>query len=1000
MGTIAYNTTQVALNAIYTTTGGGTVFSANLAASTAFNYFSNTAVVNDAIYFGTSQSASCSNLYLNIGTALAGTGITIVWEYYCGTTGTWRTMHNLTDGSNGFTTTGAVIVKFPLQAKHVLNTVNGITTNRWIRARISALTSITNGGAQSTTTVKTSDGIVRITAYSDASPCTWDAVYTWVAANAPEVGATKIAFDTYKFDNCFINIANGSTLRSTGEKIYMGNGSHGSLVNVSGLYSGTKVGTNGWSNASSYFFCYTSSTNIIGAGTTTRVYGGVWEWFTNIVDGITCAPSGSYLGLTAGEWRGVYMRSSGYFAIATADRCTFDGGLITASAITSYPTNMQISNPSTYIWQMYGVGNTISGVVYGLPATSLNNIVAAYNGTGGQQYNFVNPSPAFPSMGDTVKPITRSMGSLGVTSNCYFYTAASTTFTDYTAQAQSATASDVPLYGAVGDCLYIKTAITNTNYQPAITFTLPTQTNDWGYAWEYWNGTAWIALTEGTDKFDLTNNLSQTGVVYLGTYANYASTTVNGVAGWWIRLRITSVGTGTPMASMIQTRIQAGIGDWKMNELYNYDLKVNSSSGTAISGATVYIKNGLGTVIGTLTTDASGNITQQQLQKRYWFFDKTVSETLYNIGERDVSPYLIRVRRYGYQFQDLSKSVSGVSSDVAVLQTNTAVVAAEATALAYTGITIDPVLQKITLTSDHTMREVYDYTQAWACVSGNMGTAEFLKTSDGASFSCTYDIVVNNCTLSGSGTISMPTKTFTTIGTGATSLIVVDSTGTKVNISLTGLVPGSRVQLYDVAGATELYNAVVSGSTLTFPYTWTADKTIRYRVMYVSGATAKKWVEATATVTNTGMSVNVVQTDDTIYNAIGVDGSTVTECSITGTALIINVNSPTNTIAAQRLYSYEVYWLSTPGGIRDQDLYIDAQDITHFVFLGGLKIKNLNTSAPLSITGANITPYTGNVTDVFDLTNGASIGLNFNRVEGFAYAAPSNLTIGTFLGLK
>ena len=77
---ITYNATVTTCSNIYTTTSGGTVFSSNLNASTAFNYFSNTAVVNDAIYFLVASTAF-SNLTFNVGTAMAGTGITLVWEY-------------------------------------------------------------------------------------------------------------------------------------------------------------------------------------------------------------------------------------------------------------------------------------------------------------------------------------------------------------------------------------------------------------------------------------------------------------------------------------------------------------------------------------------------------------------------------------------------------------------------------------------------------------------------------------------------------------------------------------------------------------------------------------------------------------------------------------------------------------------------------------------------------------------------------------------------------
>lgn len=994
---IAYNTTAANCSNIYTTTGGGTVFSANLAASTAFNYFSNTAVVNDAIYFCFS-GISFSNLILNVGTPLSGTGVTVVWEYFTILGSVWRPCHNLTDGSNGFTTTGAVTVKFPLQAGMGLTTVNGVSNITAVRCRITALTSISNGGAQSTTTVKKSDGKIAITGYTDGAPCTWLDVYNWVIANAPEIGATKVSFDTFKFDNCAISISNGSTLRSTSEKIYMGNGCRCPGLLIAGLWSGTKVSPNGWTASSSYFFCYFSSTNILTSGTTTRIFGGVWEWFTNIVDGLTCTPGGSYLGITSGEWRGVYARQSGYFVDGTVDRCTVDGGLITAAAVTLYPTNMNIANPGALIWTMYGVGNTITGVTYGLPTTTIMTIVAAYNGSPAQQYNFINPNPSFGNQTDAVKIATRGLGSLASITNCFYYNSGTTLFTDYTAQAQSSTVDDVPLGGSVGDIYYFKTSFVNTNYQPALTFTITPQTNNYTYAYEYWNGSSWIALVSNVSLYDTTNNFQQSGIVYFGTYTNFASTTINGSTGFFVRIRITYAGTGSPTVSKIEQRQQAGIGNWKINEQYYYNLKVTDSSSTAVQSAICYLKDALGNVIGSYTTDSNGNITQQTLLKQYFYFDPSVSETYFNIAQQSVNPYLVRIRRYGYVFQDLSKTVTGISNDVGVLATNTIVQASEATALAYTGISINTSTQKITLTTNHTINELYDYCQAWLAQSSNIATTEFLTTSDGSNYSCIYDLEINNCNLTGSGIINMPTKTLSFVGTGKTTLIVKDLTGTKVNITLTGLTANTRVQLYNLATSTEVYNAIVTGTSLVVPVTWTTDQSIRIRAMYVNGTSAKKWIEVVGTLTNAGLNYTVNQEDDLIYNGIGIDGSTVTECSISGSTLVINIDDADNLTTAQRILAFEIYWLYTASGIRDQNLYIEYSDATHLIFLGGLKIKNSDLVNPLSVTGASIVPESGNPSDVIDSTGG-SININTNRVVGFNDTT-KYLTTSKFLGLK
>ena len=208
--------------------------------------------------------------------------------------------------------------------------------------------------------------------------------------------------------------------------------------------------------------------------------------------------------------------------------------------------------------------------------------------------------------------------------------------------------------------------------------------------------------------------------------------------------------------------------------------------------------------------------------------------------------------------------------------------------------------------------------------------------------------------------------------------------GTHTNIKLTGLVAGSRVQLYDQELDTELYNEIVAGTSLTLPIIWTADKMIRVRAMYVNGTTAKQWYEVTDnTLSNTGLTLNVNQEDDDIYNDIAIDGSTVTECSITGTVLTIEVNDADNSTSPQRIYAFEVAWLFTESGMRDQSLYINAITDTVFEVRGGLKIKNMK-SVGLNINGGNMYPTTGEATDLED-TSGGSIFLNSKVTVGFPY---------------
>lgn len=215
-----------------------------------------------------------------------------------------------------------------------------------------------------------------------------------------------------------------------------------------------------------------------------------------------------------------------------------------------------------------------------------------------------------------------------------------------------------------------------------------------------------------------------------------------------------------------------------------------------------------------------------------------------------------------------------------------------------------------------------------------------------------------------------------------------------ITVSIVGLEPGSRVQLYDLDSSTELLNTV-SGIGATFTETYSVDRTIRLRVAYVDGTDAKKFIEANignVNNSNTTLIYQVAQVEDEVYVANGVDGSTVTECSIVGTNLFVDVNVGSITIA--RIYAFMVYWLSTVGGIEDQTTEMVAKDTANYVVNTGFQIRNATTgpTIPLLITGGNIDPATGVATDILD-TSGGSIFVNSSIVVPYSSGAEATIAI-------
>lgn len=95
--------------------------------------------VNDAYYFGFTVN-TIDTVRLNIGTAGAGTW-TLTWEYWNGST--WTALSNVSDGTTGFTAaSGEHDLNFDRPTNWGSTTVKSILAY-WIRARVSAYTSVT-----------------------------------------------------------------------------------------------------------------------------------------------------------------------------------------------------------------------------------------------------------------------------------------------------------------------------------------------------------------------------------------------------------------------------------------------------------------------------------------------------------------------------------------------------------------------------------------------------------------------------------------------------------------------------------------------------------------------------------------------------------------------------------------------------------------------------------------------------------------------------------------
>jgi hypothetical protein len=447
-----------------------------------------------------------------------------------------------------------------------------------------------------------------------------------------------------------------------------------------------------------------------------------------------------------------------------------------------------------------------------------------------------------------------------------------------------------------------------------------------------------------------------------------------------------------------------------------------------------------------------------------------------------VAPFVTRARHYGFLFNETNPVVS---PDLVIS-------ASEATAAAYTGITITwGASSSTSVTGSNTFQKLYDYHQSQAVL--NVGSALALTgagvAGSPALFAAGNVTVSDGAVLNGSGSISMGAYTLATefaggsnytytggtfsqaatvpsfsggtvtigaAGTytfGATDSIIImtptapgtyvlsggtlsgtidlrnasgshaitvelaggvsyttaNNTGAAItvqtpqiyqSVTISGATSGSRIQIYDTTSSTELYNG-----TPTFPYTWTdgspaaADRAIRLRVSYVSGATAKEFIEGSIgtcgqTDETAAISYLVNQTNDTTYNSNAIDGPAIYATSgITFTDASpdrVNCNIAGGSVSYPTIYACFVYWNFTQTGIANDFTYISAPDTANYL-LSGMKIRNTSATDLVVTGGYGRDATSGLSADIID-TAGSTGNIFLTPDHVVPYATGSGVT--------
>ena len=281
---IAFNQDGAIRGMFYYNSTAGTYTDRNL---TTGDYFSDSSVAGDCLYFsvgGTAPLTECpyQGLKLYVGTALTCSAITLAWEYQSNTA--WYPFSGVVDNTNSFRNTGANYITWTIPANWYYNTYSfadynfsGTRRGLLVRARIVSVTSLTEGGANSTTAVQYKD--YKITATNEGS-LTMASLYAadvaggWGVITRLENNAN---YDVYKIQ-CNIHLAGTTSFTSSREIIIQGDDSYPwTFTTASGttFQLGVLDSTTGYGRRGSTFIYYTNDCYVAMAtlGGTTKIYG-------------------------------------------------------------------------------------------------------------------------------------------------------------------------------------------------------------------------------------------------------------------------------------------------------------------------------------------------------------------------------------------------------------------------------------------------------------------------------------------------------------------------------------------------------------------------------------------------------------------------------------------------------------------------------------------------------------------------------------------------------
>lgn len=153
------------------------------------------------------------------------------------------------------------------------------------------------------------------------------------------------------------------------------------------------------------------------------------------------------------------------------------------------------------------------------------------------------------------------------------------------------------------------------------------------------------------------------------------------------------------------------------------------------------------------------------------------------------------------------------------------------------------------------------------------------------------------------------------------------------NASISSIVSGSRLRIYNETTATETYNDIPGTSysdSYTEGTTYTSGDVISIYITQTSGTTAQLPFNTTAIASSSGWTVIAAQVSDDVYDQYGLNGSTITKFTADYVNDEVDLAVASN-FAGDELYAWWAYNLTTSQGIAEFFGGITAQDAANLL---------------------------------------------------------------------